>query len=176
MAYRRRFGGRRRGPVHGPVMSSRTTARKAAKCRGCGGAYAVGDEVVRLRLRKNYRQSCVTCGHKLPGVKFFHPQCVPSDHAKAMGYNPHNAPPPPGNAVPPPPKPMTVEEHQLAALLQIEKALSARIANRPALKKELESLFNTYNGCKARALRGITPGEELVGMKMALKKAIDLVF
>lgn len=186
MPYRRR--GRRFGTNKGAVLQSSLTAKRKAKCRGCHQTFEAGDAVVRLRLRKNFRKPCVTCNHKLLGVRWYHPQCVPVDINKAMGYDPyathtatHTAPPvaPPSSTVAaPPPKPQTAQDAQLAALLAIENALKRRLAENPALKKnaELDAALKTYNGCKARALRPSTPAEGIVALKMALKRALDIVF
>lgn len=175
---RKRFG-------QGAVLQSTLTAKRKAKCRACHLTFEKGDTVIRLRLRKSFRQPCVTCGHKLLGVRWYHTACVPADLEKAMGWDPnakqHAAPPPPtpsaAHQVPPPPKPQTARDAQLGALLAIENALSRRLAEQPALQQnvELAAALKTYNGCKARALRPGTPPEGVVALKMALKRALDIV-
>lgn len=183
MAYRprRRFGAR------GAVLQSTLTAKRKAKCRGCHQTFEQGDTVVRLRLRKSFRQPCVTCGHKLLGVKWFHTQCVPPDPERAMGWVPHaqqhaTTPPPAqparGGAVPPPPKPQSAQDAQLGALLAIENAIKRRLAENPALANDttLNKTLATYNACKAHALRNKNDNEALLGLKNALKRALDLVY
>lgn len=175
----RRFGGPRvkTAVTESNIPMPKTKSRR--KCAACSQHLTVGEPVTRLRLKKSFQHPCSSCGHKPAKLKYFHAACKPSDINKAMGYDPaqHGTiPTGAGGAVPPPPKPMTIEERQLAALVAIEQVVGARAASDPRWKKEAAALLNTYQGCKARALRGSTDGEMNVGMKMALKKAIDLVF
>jgi hypothetical protein len=161
-------------------VQSALAAKKKSKCRACGLPFQIGENVIRLRLRKSFRAPCTTCAHKLLGVKWFHPACVPPDINKAMGYDPnvaHVAAPDP-HQVAPPPKPQSAADAGLGALLAIENALKRRVAENPALQKseELAATLKTYNGCKARALRPGTDAEGVVALKMALKRALDLVF
>lgn len=188
MAYhrrRRRFGSVNRGAV----LQSTMIARKRSKCRACSLPFEKGDEVVRLRLRKTFRNPCVTCGHKLLGVRWYHPTCVPLDLNKAMGFDPAQPygaapattgapPPPPTHQVSPPPKPQTAADASLSALLAIENALKRRLAENPALAKDVQvaKTLDTYNGCKAHALRNKNDNEARLGMKNALKRSLDLIF
>lgn len=176
---RRRFG-------QGAVLQSTMTAKRKAKCRGCNNTFEKGETVVRLRLRKSFRQPCATCGHKLLGVRWYHTGCVPANIEKAMGWDPNAqraaaTPPPPvnkGGAVPPPPKPQSAADAQLGALLSIENALKRRLAESPALQNDpqLAKTLATYNSCKAHALRNANDNEARLGLKNALKRALDLVY
>jgi hypothetical protein len=185
MAYRRR---RRFGTSAGAVLQSTMAARRRSKCRACHLPFEKGDTVVRLRLRKSFRQPCVTCGHKLLGVRWYHTQCVPIDLEKAMGYDPQGtrtqAPPPAAAPVTahshqaaPPAKPLSVREALIAWMLAGEAALKRKLAENPALmkNKDLDAVVKTYNGCKARFLRPGTDAEGELSMKMALKKLVDVV-
>jgi hypothetical protein len=90
-------------------------------------------------------------------------------HAAPQRRRPHQ--------VAPPPKPQTAMDAQLGALLAIENALRRRMAENPALEKneELASALKKYNGCKMHALRGANDNEAKIGLKMALKRALDIV-
>lgn len=173
---RQRFG-------QGAVMQSSMTARKKAKCRGCNLTFEKGDPVVRLRLRKAFRNPCVTCGHRLLGVRWFHPSCVPPDANKAMGYDPaaqaYGAPQPPPSAahahtVAPPPKPMSPEELILAALLASEAAIKAR-ARVIGKTPEVLKLLATYGKMKAHVLRPGNDNEQIVAIRQTMIAAIKLV-
>lgn len=178
-----------------PVTESRTTARKRSKCKGCGLTFEKGDLVVRLRLRKTHREPCATCGHRLLGVRFYHPSCVPADVNKAMGYDPskhvHNAPPA-AATVPPPPKPPTPHEAALSALVSLEHALTLKLARDPrawvtvndaktgrpkrVLAPEHEKAHARLQGIKARVLRPGTPAEGEVATSLALQQLVKMVF
>lgn len=63
--------------------------QKRNKCEGCGQHIEPGDPFVRLRLKMRYRiLNCQSCGGKQKGSKRYHPQCLPPDWNKAMGYDP----------------------------------------------------------------------------------------
>ena len=182
MAWRRRssrFGRTQRSPI----TETTVWVKKRTICKACSCGIEAGEQAIKLKLRKAYRVPCGSCGKKPVGSKKFHIKCRPTDFNKAMGFDPAKftaAPPPvaPTHTVPPPPKPPSLREAQEAALLAFETALKRRIAENPALVKdaELEKTLKTYQGCKGRALRGSTDAEAMVGMKMALKRALDLVF
>lgn len=170
---RRRFGGAPRNPI----TQSNTVARKRGKCRACGQYFMAGDGIAVLRLKKRYRT--MPCGHTIPGTRRFHTQCLPGDWNAAMGFDPSTVSTPPPSAthqVPPPPKPPTPEDAAMHALLAIENAVKIRARGNPAYVAEIEKLFKTYQGLKARALRPGTPEEGITAMKIAMKKALDLVF
>ncbi len=183
---RNRFGGgfRRRGST--VLVSSPRPALKKGTCKACLAPFAIGDTVVRLRLKKHLRTPCTTCSHKLLGVRWYHEACVPADPEAAMGYVPHAAPPAPdpyappvnrGGAVPPPPKPPTPEEAALLALAACEKAIMIRAAAFPkSVTDEVEAKFKTYQNLKARALRPGTPAEGATALKLALTHCIKLTF
>lgn len=174
---RRRFGGRR---TAGGVVTSNTFAKKRGKCRGCQSPFAVGDAVVRLRLKKHLRAPCGTCGHKLVGIKWYHPTCMPLDVNAAMGFDPtaHQPLPTPkatGGSVAPPPTPPSSEDAALAALAALENALLMRLA-RMTITDELETKFKTLQGIKARALSpSCTPAERHTAIKLSLTRASELV-
>lgn len=201
MAYhrRRRFGTRSRTAVTSSTLTlgtrtdKRTGREKHFKCKACKARLMPGDNVIRLRLKKIYQQPCLTCGHKPTKLKYFHVACAPQDINKAMGFdlNAANAAaqnaalggnmPDPGrhaHQVAPPPKPQTALDAVMSALVGVENALKRRIAENPALQRDVElaALLKTYNGCKARFLRPGTDKEGDVAMKMTLKKCIDIVF
>lgn len=184
MAYRRRrsWGGtRRRGSAAAVTSSSvpmpKTKSRR--KCAACNVHLDVGESVVRLRLKKRFQQPCSVCSHKPAKLKFFHAACAPADINRAMGYDPNAGagPIPNGNAVAPPPKPMTAKDAATAALVAIDKAISRRLAENRALQedKEFAAMYATYQGCKTLALRPGTDEESKMAMKMAMKKALNLL-
>lgn len=169
MRRRRRFGS-------SAVTSSQTVARRKTKCRACGGEIAIGDTVVRLRLKKHLRGGCVTCGHKLTGIKWYHDHCAPADPQAAMGYSP-GAPPSSDTSsvkVPPPQKPRSADDLFLAALVALEDALRRKVAGDATAQAALEKEFKTYQGIKARALRPGTPAEGVTALKMALNRAVAM--
>lgn len=178
--YRRRrrgFGG-----MKSPVMQEQKVAKKRGKCRGCKGTFEIGDTVVRLRLRKTYRQPCALCNHKLLGVRWFHVGCVPVDVNAAMGYDPNaqqthsHTPPPSQHQVPPPPKPLALEDKQFKLLSDTVDVVRARVAGNRTLIAELEKDFKTFQGCTARALRPGTVPEGQSALKQALLRMIKLAF
>lgn len=190
MAYGRRFGG---GPRRGTrsrvaVKESRgVQAKSRTPCWGCGQNIEIGMPFIRLRLRKDLCQPQYSfTGTKPKGSMRFHDHCVPADRNKAMNYDitkdPTNGVPPPppsrhnGGAVPPPPKPLSSDEVVFAAFVAIQAAVKARARNNPAFVAETEKIFKTFQGLTARSLRPGTPEEGVVAMKMALRKAIDMVF
>lgn len=177
---RRRFTGRTSAAS---VTQRNSVARRRGKCRACRTFFEQGETIAVLRLPKSLRLAgaCATCNHKLVGIKKYHVACLPTDWNAAMGFDPtktYTSAPPPSAAhkVPPPPKPLTPEDAAMNALLAIETAVKTRARGNPAYIAEVEKLFKTYQGLKARALRPGTPEEGLTAMKIAMKKALDLVF
>jgi hypothetical protein len=170
------FGGRRSAPV----TSHQLPARKRGRCASCRGYYEKGDIITTLKLKKAYR--VLACGHTLKGAKRFHTACAPPDITSAMGYDPTKAGAyvPPTTTAAPPPKPPTHDELALAALLAIEQAVKSRARAvkgiDPVAYKDIADKFKTFQGLKARALRPGTPEEGNVAMKMAMKRALDIVF
>lgn len=198
MAFNRRrrgpyhFGTRPRRPPRQPIIESKgVQAKRRTKCWGCSNKIEVGDPFVRLRLRKQHRNPCTSCGREPKGAKRFHVQCAPTDDAgrnKAMGFVAQQAAPPPppftgtpinrggnGGAVPPPPKPPTFEEAALAAISQLEAALVLKVRGKKP-SPELEGEFRKFQGIKARVLRGTTAGEQEVATSLALQKLVKMVF
>lgn len=185
MAYRRRrsWGGTRTRGSQAAVTSSsvpmpKTKSRR--KCAACNIHLDVGESVVRLRLKKRFQQPCSVCSHKPAKLKFFHAACAPTDINRAMGYDPNAGaagPIPNGNAVAPPPKPMSAKDAALGALVAIDKAIGRRLAENRALQedKEFAATYQTYIGCKERALRPGTDAEGAIALKMAMKKALNLL-
>jgi len=182
MARRRnRFGFGRSSGSSAPVTTRQQPARKRGRCAACRSFFEQGEIISVLKLKKRFR--LLSCGHTLTGTKKFHSACVPPDPVLAMGYDPAKAgayvPPPPPSAahnVAPPAKPVTADDAALAALVAIETAIKAACRNNPAHVAEIAKLFKTYQGLKARALRPGTPEEGVTAMKIAIKKALDLVF
>ncbi len=180
MYRRRRFGGRF-GSKPAVKETSGIQTGRGSRCQGCMLKIEVGQPYRRLQLAKQFRTPCATCGVTPKRAKRFHDSCFPTDINAAMNYNPaaqHVHTPQPTSAAAPPPKPMTAADAQLAALLAIETALKRRLAENPTLCKDdaMNAAYKTYQGCKARALRPGTDHEGVVAMKMALRKAMDLVF
>lgn len=173
--FRSRFGGRPAVTATAGIQTGR-----GSRCQTCLLKIDAGQPYKRLQLQKRYRTACATCGVTPKRAKRYHEACFPVDINAAMNYNPtvsqpHAAPTVQAAA---PPKPQTAADAQLAALFAIETALKRRLAENPTLTSsaELEATFKTYQGCKSRALRPGTDHEGVVAMKMALKKALDLVF
>lgn len=161
------------------IPMPKTKSRR--KCAACNVKLDVGERVVRLRLNKQYQLPCSVCSHKPAKLKYFHDACAPADIEKAMGYDP-NAHIAAGRVVPtvaaPPPKPITANDAAMVALVAIDKAIGRKIAENPALIKDVEfdAAYKTYQGCKARGLRPGTEAEGNVALKMSIKKVLDLVF
>lgn len=185
MAYNRRrrsmFGRKPRGSAAAVTRSDvpmpKTKSRR--KCAACSIHLDVGESVVRLRLKKQYQQPCSVCSHKPAKLKFFHAACAPTDINRAMGFDPNanGAGPVNGHAIAPPPKPMSAKDATLSALVAIDKAIGRRLAENRALQedKEFAATYQTYIGCKERALRPGTDEEGAVALKMAMKKALNLL-
>lgn len=191
MAYRRRssfFGGPRRR-VREAVTRSTLTARKRGRCKYCKAWFNAGDQIVKLRLKKPFRAPCTGCGAKPTGSKQFHPNCVPQDINKAMGYDPtlhaHQASPH-VHSVAPPPKPPSPAEAGLAALASLEQFLVLRLRNDPkawvikdgkrVLTPEWEKSFSRLQGIKSRVLRPGTPEEGDVATSIALQQLVKMAF
>lgn len=178
--HRRRHNPFGRRSSSAPVTQAQSVARKRGKCASCHGYFEKGDAIAVLKLKKRYR--VLLCGHTLKGSKKFHPACVPPDIIAAMGYDPTKAGAyvPPVTQAAPPPKPLGYEELTLAALLGVENALKARAKELkrfdPPAYVELAAMFKTFQGIKARALRPGTEHEGNTAMKLALRKALDVLF
>lgn len=162
-----------------------TQTDKRTRCAGCSNFIEPGTPFTRLRLRPDLARPCSVCSVAPKKSKRFHPSCTPADDAgkcKAMHYDPTKAPapaaPPPtqGRTVAPPPLPPTVEDQQLAALNAIVACIKTRCGKNPALIAELAPDFKTFQGISARALRPGTSEEGVVAIKMALIRALKLVF
>lgn len=177
MPRRRRFSG------SAAVLQSAQVSKKKGRCKGCNQTFEKGDQLVRLRLRKSFRSPCACCGHKLLGVRWFHPHCVPADLNLAMGFDPSKhgtapsyVPPSAAHQVPPPPKPLSVEDLQFAAVQAVIGVVKARARNNPKLMAELAPDFKTFQGLTARAMRPGTPEEGETSWKFALVRALKLVY
>jgi hypothetical protein len=153
--------------------------KRSTKCKGCGGVIAVGEQSVRLRLKKSYRHPCATCNQTPPGAKRFHVACLPTDINAAMGYtgqapvqpayNPRQA------SAPPPPLPPSLQDLSLTAIAALEAACVAK-ARKMGVTPEMEKGFKTFQNIKARVLKPGTEGEGEAATTVALKRIIDLVF
>lgn len=176
-----RFNRNPSGSRSSPVTAKQTLVVKKKKCKACGGDIAPGAYGLKVRLKKPYRTPCVTCNHKRVGVKWFHTDvaCAPVDIEQVMGYVAGTAPSavPSPKTVALPPKPPSAGEAALAALASMEHALMLRAAQFPGdVTPKLEALFKTYQGIKSRALRPGTDAEGETALKLALKRAVDLIF
>ena len=170
------------------VAQSNLRQRRRGSCKGCGQTIEAGDPIVKLTLRKVHRVPCVTCSHVPVGTKRYHPDCVPSDINKAMGYDPlarqraayHQHTPDVTTA--PPPKPKTSREADLTALDALQQALILKAKPMMMLpptdprRVELESQFKTFQGIKARMLRPGTDAEGAVATSLALQRIVKLVY
>lgn len=179
----------RQAVTRSDIPMPKTKSRR--KCAVCKTHLSVGESIVRLRLKKQYQMPCSTCGTKPGKLKFFHPTCCPSDINKAMGYDANAgqqtpADVPTHHSVPPPPKPPTAEEALVTSIAGLENALILKLRATPAawelrdgkrkLKPEIEKAFETFQGIKARVLRGSTEGEIHAATSLALQRVIKLVF
>lgn len=193
---RRRFGGgggrQRTAVTRSDIPMPKTKSKR--KCAACKGTLTMGEAVIRLRLKKSHQHPCASCGHKPAKLKYFHASCDPGDVNKAMGYDPaahaaatgqhHSAPS--GGAVPPPPKPPTATESLIMSLASLEGALKLKLRDTPSawhvvngkrvLKPEIEKEFTTFQGIKARVLRGSTDGEVHAATSIGLQRVIKMIF
>lgn len=159
------------------VTSAEIVLPRKSKCAACRVSLAIGDTVLRLRLKKAYQVPCTGCGHKPSKLKFFHLACAPDDINQAMGHDPaaHAATVSTGGACAPPPKPKTVAVLELEALVALEACVRARAA-KAGITDRMRKEFLTYTNIKARVLRPGTPGEGEAATSMALQRIIKMVF
>ena len=172
------YGGRRRSyGSKAAVTSAEIVLPRKSKCAACRVSLAIGDTVLRLRLKKQYQVPCTGCGHKPGKLKFFHLACAPDDINKAMGHDPvaHAAAESTGGACAPPPKPKTVATLELEALVAFEACVRAR-ATQVGITAQIAKEFATYERIKARVLRPGTPAEGEVSTSLALQRIVKMVF
>lgn len=87
-----RFNTGRRNSRTSPIKEFVMKAGRSTTCATCKQKVTPGDEVLKLKVKKRYRQACATCDNTTVS-RYFHntPACIPVDKKKAMGFDPNRA-------------------------------------------------------------------------------------
>lgn len=182
--YRRRRRFRPRVPPS-VVQVHRIIAKRRGKCRGCMLRFEVGATIVKLSIRKRYRQACATCGRPPIGSRRYHEACAPADPVAAMhvqaivaqvaaGFVPGVAPPVVHVAAP---KPKTGQELALEAMVKLEDALVTKLKESGTITDEQEKAFARYQKLKESVVLGRpTENENRLALVNAVISAVKLAF